>query len=554
MILKFRKKIPSIISGSCIFMIMFSVYADQKILDVKNRAELVYSAKKLGLAKFLNSDPLNVDKKYLNGLDGYRVLVSDGERLKNYCFYKPEVVYNKYWDRVQAKRVLLTTLQFAGMRVSMKAIAAYSKELNFTSEQYQTVVEKLVGGYCSKNISLISNDELKKYFSGLYGETENKFVLPSIEGNPLFPEALNGLDIRENILNREFLYTVKLFRAFCSWGNDVENLRLLVPLVKNPIIMAWLIRMINNQSVVWDEKSEIAVAKEQDSDFHVTCRQLICRKSSDHVFKETLPRPIGESSIQDDFDRVYCNDFQDAEFTYVNQSETIKKWIDEQSFDEHYLMSSQLVALISKVPDFIIWSKDFVSAKTALKAGMDSYIDRWVKSQSDRFSSDIFYEEPLAIERVADVYYLEPYANSLKIVYDVNLGEFDQNTNMLGKIKLNFNISVEHNFLVEFRAKWAEVAAEDSEKKEYYLAQFIKHIEGSVDKTRDKFKLPIWNKGLVKIIGNALIDHLMESKSSYFTIRKKGFDNLDIELRYGTFALKYLHYKYQTGSGLVESN
>lgn len=119
----------------------------------------------------------------------YRANYQEGVNLDNYCRRQPEMSYPTRFDREQALRSVLATVQYLVLDLSVRSIAKYAKELEVTPSEYSDLVDNLMGQYCSKNISIISLDQLRKNLIERY-QGENSFILPTIEDNPLFPESL----------------------------------------------------------------------------------------------------------------------------------------------------------------------------------------------------------------------------------------------------------------------------------------------------------------------------------------------------------------------------
>ena len=89
--------------------------------------------------------------------------------------------------------------------------------------------------YCSKNLTIISLKQLRKNLD-IYFEHGASFELPSVQGNPLFPQALPSKFQTEKSRELEFLQTIKLFRAVCSWGTS-QIILVSWYLLRNPIII-----------------------------------------------------------------------------------------------------------------------------------------------------------------------------------------------------------------------------------------------------------------------------------------------------------------------------
>ena len=211
---------------------------------------------------------------------------------------------------------------------------------------------------------------------------ENAYQLPSVKNNKLFPAKFNSIIPEATARENELFRTIELFKSLCSWGGDVENLRLLVPVVRNAQIMSFVIRQMSSLKLVWNKFQRGFLLQKYKDTSKVLCEGLICRKANMKKIESNLPRGIGSNSINNDLKRIYCENLRDADYTIKNQSPKIKKIINARTFDDENLLTSQLITLITRIPDLFVRSDKFSDALDFMRASLDSSWDNWAKKQS----------------------------------------------------------------------------------------------------------------------------------------------------------------------------
>ncbi|MBI2520323.1 MAG: hypothetical protein HYV97_07890 [Bdellovibrio sp.] len=502
------------------------------------------------------SDPiqyvLRIDKEsdasmnaYTRFLAFYRGVYAEGENLKNYCPYAPTAIYARPIELEQVKRSVMATLQYLGLDLSTRALALYAKQLEFNQDEWRNLADRLVGQYCSRNLTIISLKQLRKNLD-IYFEHGASFELPSVQANPLFPKSLSGKFQTEKSRELEFLQTVKLFRAVCSWGNESDNPRLLVPFLRNPIIMATVIRHLTDMEMAYNSiDNSVYLTSRINSGVKVWCENLVCRKRTSEYMEKKLFRAIGSKSFKGDLESLYCHNFRDLDFLNREQVPEIKKWTDHQSFDDFNFQQSQFLALLTGVPDFLLRSTNFLTSQEILRTSFDQTWDEWAQGQVKTQSRDLYYEEPLAMELVERKLYFNPFRPDFKVVFDVNLGELDRANRIVGKIRAKFHLQIHNSFLAWIRNEWNNLDPRNVRKKDSIIKNMIKSIEDQVQANRKNFILPPWDGNLENLIADEIIQQLSLYKGPFFSKSPKGITRIPIEINYGPFALKYLAYEAQ---------
>src|SRR5690606_5643996 len=118
------------------------------------------------------------------------------------------------------------TLQYIGLDTSIKAIGAYARKLDISNEEFSRLSKNLVKNYCSQNITIFSLKSIEKSLDHYYQNPEAT-IIPSLVSSPFATEAIKTSSEKMSARSKEFDLVVKNFRAFCSWGGQDEDYRML---------------------------------------------------------------------------------------------------------------------------------------------------------------------------------------------------------------------------------------------------------------------------------------------------------------------------------------
>ena len=162
-----------------------------------------------GRDKTLQSTP----KMYKKQLAIYRGFSDEGKNLMRFCQDKKAIRYSTDWKKIQVMRAMVSELQFIGLDLASRAIPQYAKALEFSEDDYTHLVDGLVGNFCSANLSVISKKELRTNLIVKF-KHDNNYKLPSIEGNPFFPDNMDSYYSPKKALEQEFKFTVKISNPF----------------------------------------------------------------------------------------------------------------------------------------------------------------------------------------------------------------------------------------------------------------------------------------------------------------------------------------------------
>ncbi|MBY0412550.1 MAG: hypothetical protein K2Q18_00220, partial [Bdellovibrionales bacterium] len=411
--------------------------------------------------------------------------------------------------------------------------------------EFGNMVENLVGNYCSTNISVISKRELTNNML-LKFEKENTFSLPTIDGNPFFPDNMNSYLPPKKAKEQEFLYTVKLFQALCSWSGNPSNPGLMVPILKNGPLMAFFARQMSNQEIAWNERSNTLYLKEKNDTVQVWCENLICRKVNQETLQRKFIYSIGGTSVNEDMKRLYCDDFRDNDYKPKEMDARLAKIMNTTSFDEENFINSQFIALITGVPDFLLRAEKFNDGADLMRASLDFTWNRWAKNASSSFNNDLFFEEPLLLEYIPFKQYYSKISPKLKIAFDVNLGEFDRLVERNGKLKATFKVNVSNAFLKFYRRAMYDIEYyqnNSQEERARLLNRFKLQLTKDIQSAREKFIIPPWKGDLETIVANVITSEIVETPENYLNFNNPGEYSIEVEVNYGLFALKYINHQ-----------
>jgi hypothetical protein len=260
---------------------------------------------------------------------------------------------------------------------------------------------------------------------------------------------------------------------------------------------------------------------------------------------QKIPRGAGGISLADDFKRLYCQDFRDADYVIRDQEEKIARMIKERTFDEENFMVGHMVALLSGIPDFMASIHRYDEGKALLRAGIDGTWDNWAKAQNKKNREDLYYEESLAIELVERDLYFNPFRRKFGVVLDVNLGEYDRANQLVGKIGARFALTIPKSFLSWFKQEWNLLESEDFAGRERLTEVFKKTIATDVERARESFEIPPWKGDLEGLVVSELIEQITRYRGPFFARHEKGMEEIHVQFRYGLFALRYIRFQHE---------
>jgi hypothetical protein len=258
----------------------------------------------------------------------YHQTFNAGIYLSDSCQYYSPVSYANSWREKQAKRSVTATLQWIGLDQSMKSIGALAKSVEMSDSDYARLTNNLLTNFCSQNLTVISLKNVKKSLSN-YFKNPQLDTLPSSRKSPFVTSYFKKATDSDSFKYKELDYAIKNFRAFCSWGGDVDDYRLLGPYLKNPFIMAHVIKQLSGQIDVYSEKNQKVSLEKSAETTQVVCEDLICRRESREQFLRRFPLSTGSSGLETDLTKLYCDHFRFQDYSGTQTIPKAKEWIKE---------------------------------------------------------------------------------------------------------------------------------------------------------------------------------------------------------------------------------
>jgi len=490
----------------------------------------------------------------------YRGIIEEGYNLRNQCALEKRALrYPIPSEKQQAKRTFIATLQYKILDLTSYFLPVYAKYFEWEKDDYKNLVDNLVGNYCSQNLTTISLRNLKINMMRRYDRAD-RVNLPSIKENLYFPEKLGLQESRRSARESEFAYTIELFKSSCSWGNDTDNYRLLVPLLRSPVVAAMVLRELSGQSLTWiEEKSRPGLEREQTT--RIVCKNLICRKSSEKDFNRFVPKALGSTGVLGDFKNLWCTELRDADYLYKNQVPQIAKIIKSRTMDEDQFLVSQLVALASGVPDLMILAPKFSDLLSLTRSSVDQTWDFWAEGQNDNYKKALAYEEALQIEPAPTRLFFKNLRPKFSVELDINQGEFDRVNNILGKLRTKMNLKFSKKFLKWAREQWSSIERISDEqtakqREERIRLPFKKMIGEQMETLLSSYPVVPLKKEIDQLIIDEILGQLVSYDGNFFKGEVEGMVEVPVYINYGLFALRHLRdrYKIKRNQGLISSD
>ncbi len=503
---------------------------------------------------FQQSQSLLGKRDHLRALGIFRGYYEEGDNYNRACKETTAIRYPSYYDKETAKRVVMTSLQYVGLDLAMRSMGTLARQLNWEKKEFQNLADSLVGGYCSQNITLMSVRQIKKYLVAQY-DSKNIFRLPQIKENPLFPAQLPLRLEEDEVYSRQFNYSIELFKSFCSWGNQVDNPRMLTPFLRNPIIMSFLSRVVFGHQMAYDLNTKRPYRVDAKKGLYFDCNGLICRQTKKVVFINKFPRSFGSRSIEDDFNRLYCHEFRNIWFNLKDPSNKIKKWVDNLSLDHQNFLVSHMLSLATGVPDFFSWGETFEDGKETFMMAIKEHWNNWSLAEMARTNENFFYEESLTLKLLSLDYFPKRDKSQMSLHFDVNLGEFDQMVDLRGKITLNWNLTLKKRLLAwtfsQFKNMSQMEEAERTSLRRRIKQRWLAVVDPKVEQAQKVFEIPPWKLGMSSFLVKELLLQV-ESFGQSFDLAGAGDYQVPIYFHYAPFALKYLNYIHKVQNGNKE--
>ncbi len=483
------------------------------------------------------------NREYREKLSLYRGFYEEGKNLVNQCKKPYELRYASLWEKSQVKRAIGSTMQYFTLDIISRSLPQYAKYFEFSLEDYTHLVDGIIQSSCSNNLSIISKKTLRNNFI-LRFKNDSEFRLPSVIGNPLFAENLQDLQPTKNAMEVEFKYATELFRSACAWSGASEDYGLMTPLLKNPMLFAFIVRQLEGQELEWKSATNSLQKRKTDKVLNTWCENLICRRVTPQKFKLNVYRMIGSDNLSEDLKKLYCEEISSRDYDLkATKDEGLIKKMKARGFEEENFLSSTLIALITGVPDFISRAKNFSDLEEVFRSSVDSTWLNWAKNQMENVKREVYYEEPLTFELVRNDESFKPFDSRFDLYFDINLGEFDRSVERLGKIQSSFEFEIPTQLILYVRNELIhsdprdKISAENRQKRVY--ANLEKHIE----ELKKRFIVLPWKGDLTQFVTQELVEQVGLKEPKAFQFMNTSTVKVKLHLSYGAFALKSIKHQ-----------
>ena len=490
-------------------------------------------------------EPELENKKERKKLEEYIGLYRQGTNMLYRCELSSPAKYINPWQEETARRIVVATLQYIGLDVSMRAIVEYSKLLEYSKSEFETLTNNLIKNTCTQNLSVYSLKLLKNNFHHFY-KNGSGYQVPSVKTSPYFTQTIREKTNSRAAKENEFNLAIKNFRAFCSWGGDTDNYRMLAGYLNNPFVMSYVFNHLNGKKINWDDSKKVITTIENKEAIRVSCKDLICRKSDKVVFSQNFPRMIGSTTLDVDLNNMFCSHFSQVSYLYKEQNPTIKKWIKEQTIEEPYLEAMNFISLLTGIPDLLIAADKYNDLVSSLRENIDSRWKKWAKDKNEQFVVDLLYEESLNIDLVPMAKSNEIIKGNFQLVFDYTLGELDRVLDVVDKITAKFHLEFPKSYLRWIREDYIKRSNKSDFKALEHIRNKVKtYVEIQLEAKKELFLIPMWNKKMGDIIADEIIDQLINYRGKYFKDFSHEKVKVPVKFRFGLFALKYFNQRFK---------
>ncbi len=463
-------------------------------------------------------------------LSRYQALYVDGSTLKASCEKYVPLRYGSPNQDTVAKRSITASLQLMGIDLSVKSIGAYARHLNMPEEEYRVLTQNLVKNYCSQNVTVLSLKTIKKSLEFYYENPESS-LLPTFAGMKDAPSNLKDASELLSSRRKEFSEAVAGFRAFCSWGGDVDDYRMLPPYLNNPFIYSLMINRLTTPS------SEGLTDK-------VLCKNLICRQVSDAEFKTNFPRGVGSTGLRTDLEKQYCFYFSQLDYSPKQTIPQVAQWIKTQELESPIVATNFFLSLLTGIPDLIFGVEEYKELLALSKSNFKERWNKWALNVLDTFGRKMFYEESLRVRVLPERRVASIPGKEFRVDLSVTLGELDRIFNDRDKVKSSFELNLPKNYLRSLRTEWNNLARNvATSDQEAFLNKNAEYMEKYLKPKEELFRQKVWNEDFAKIVSREVLKQVLRYDGKLFESYKAQMVTIPVSFNYGLFALNYLRYR-----------
>ncbi len=487
-------------------------------------------------------------------LKWYQTVLSGGVYFDS-CTNTGPISYSTKWREIQAKRSVVSALQYIGLDRTIKAIGAYGKLLQLGEAEYGNLVSNIVTNYCSENVTVMSLKTIRKSLAYYYQNPEPG-IIPDINMSAYATDAFKSNSSSSETRSQELQFALRNFRAFCSWGGNVDDFRLLPPYLKNPFIMNMVSINMAGIGKVWDEKAkDFASVKDAPGVVRVVCKDLICRQTTKEDFIKDFPLSTGSTGVLTDLTKLYCQDFRFADYDAKKTIPEVKTWIKAQELEDPIFETNFFLSLMTGVPDPFMGARKYSDIPFVVKSSVDERWTKWSRDVLGTFSRDLMFEESLRVKAHPRRNLADLGLDGFRLDFHVTLGEMDRIMKDNDKIGMSFDFKLSKNWLHSLITRYNAIAEKlDVEGEKAFRADVARYIDLQL-KTKEKlFTQKLWNDDFSRLIAEELLGQVLTYKGSYFKSYQDEMVTVPVKFSYGIFALSYVRYRAQVARGATKLN
>lgn len=488
----------------------------------------------------------NKVKLYLSTYEG-------GVSLSESCSHYGSLQFATSWKEKQALRSIAATLQYLGIDTSIKAIAAYAQKMSLDEAQFKNLTTNLVQNYCSKNISVFSIRNIEKSL-GHYFKNPELAIIPSVASSPFTTKQLTLITESDRARSNEFDQAIKSFRAFCSWGGDVNDYRMLTPYLNNRFIMAFIFKNMRGvQDQIAPKTFKVETVK-SDKTVQVLCDNLICRKVGQTKMNQDFPLSVGSTGLKTDLEKLYCHHYRYLDYQPKKTIPQVAQWIKEEELEGPIFQTNFFISLMTGIPDLFFGAEGYRDIPLVVKSSIDERWERWALNSLAQFSKDLFFEESLKV-KILPAVPSQVSEQRFHLDFTVSLGEMDRLVSDNDKIDAQFNLKLSKNYLRFLRNKWDHLSKEvDLEGQAKFKQETAQFIDLQLKQKERYFIQKIWNTSFSELVSEELLNQAIATKVSYFDSYEDEMIEIPVKFSYGVFALNYLRYRSDVKAGRLKLN
>lgn len=485
----------------------------------------------------------------------YQSTYQSGLLLQESCHLYAPPTYASSWQEKQAKRTMAATLQYIGLDTSIKSIGAYARKFELSEDAFSKLKTNLTKNYCSKNISVISIKQIEKSLDHYYKNPQTHMI-PTVDGSPfatdLYKSTTEGTLARSN----EFDQAINNFKAFCSWGGDVVDYRLMVPYLKNTFIMGFILKNLTGVQDKFDAASHRVEQVSSQDTIQVTCTDLICRRNKNFKdYSRKFPFSVGSTGLYTDLAKLYCHHFKFQDYNSSEAIPEVKTWIKKMELEDPIFETSFFISLLTGIPDAVFGVETYRDLPKIAKSSVDVRWNAWANHALKSFSKDMLFEESLKIKVQPRRDRVALRTEGFKLDFSVTLGEMDRIVDETDKLALSFDLRLSKNYLRHIRTKWTALSdAIDEEGRTKFRNELSRFIDIQLKEKEKYFRQTMWNEEFSRLIVQELVGQILAYKGPMFDSYQDEMLKIPVKFNYGVFALSYLRYRADVKAGRLKLN